>query len=121
MPDELLDGSRRPATRGSAGGRFVILALLGAITLGAALALWAANRAGWVDLERASPMAAKAPAVANVTAPTASLSAPTTATTEAALNVRIAELEQRKAQLNLQAAAALGWALPKRSLSWSLR
>ncbi|HUQ12660.1 MAG TPA: hypothetical protein VM055_00095 [Novosphingobium sp.] len=107
MHDELLDGPRRATARGPASSRFLVLALIGALVLGAALALWAANRVGWVNVDRAKPVAAK-PLARSTSAPAAQAAELPAETAQAALGVRLAELEQRMTQLNLQAAAASG-------------
>lgn len=106
MQDEFLDRPGRAAARPS-NGRFLALALVAALALGALVALWVGRQAGWVDFDRAAPAVAKPATTAQALAQPVATSVPAE-TARAALDVRLADLEQRMTQLNLQAAAASG-------------
>jgi hypothetical protein len=107
MQDELLDRTARGAPRGPSNGRFLVLALVFALVAGAALALWGGRQLGWVSFDKAEPVASQPVATVAPVAAAPLANAPT-ADDQAALGVRLAELEQRMTQLNLQAAAASG-------------
>lgn len=91
--------------------QFTIVALLVALLLGGAAALWIGHRAGYVTFTTRTPMTSAAPAgqPQPVAAQPASIPAEQVQdATQVALGVRMAELEQRMTQLNLQADAAQG-------------
>ena len=106
MPDDYLNQLPRAATRRGSNGRYLALALIGAVALGCAGGLWGASRLGWVSFT-ARPTAA-ATLAAPFAAPTPSPSAVGLESAQTALGVRMAELEQRMTKLNLEAEAASG-------------
>ena len=106
MQDHSFSEAPRAIERRRSSRRYVTIALIGAAALGGAVALWAAERWGGIDFGArlaAAPSAAAPPAQPSV-APGAAPIDPA----QAALGVRIAELEQRMTRLRLQADAASG-------------
>ena len=101
MQDDYITPAPRPFERRRTNGRFLTIALIGAVALGGAIALGVANSLGWVDFTPQRADARPAP-----------LAAPTNGvgigSAQTALGVRLAELEQRMTRLNLQAEAASG-------------
>lgn len=114
MQDDFLSEPPRATVPRGTNGRFLVLALVGAVVLGGAAALWAAARLGWIEFASGQPAAS---AVATpVGAPRPLSSAPAAETAQTALAVRLAELEQRMTRLNLAAEAASGNAARAESL-----
>jgi hypothetical protein len=108
MQDDFPSGSPRAALPGRANGRWLAAALIGALALGGIAAIVAGEQLGWIELRSARTAASPAALSAASPAPNAS---PTTAAVvgaQAALGVRMAELEQRMTRLNMQAEAASG-------------
>ena len=106
MPDDFYNDPPSAQARRRSNGRYLALALVAAVALGGAATLWAGSRFGWVDFDRNSPGSS-----ATLAAPVAPSPAPGVDGMEgaqAALGVRLAELEQRMTRLNLQAGAAAG-------------
>lgn len=114
MQDDFLSEPPRAAVRRGTNGRFLVLALVGAVALGAAVALWTGSKMGWIEFANEQP-AANAVA-APVGAPRPLSSAPAVETAQTALGIRLAELEQRMTRLNLAAEAASGNAARAESL-----
>ena len=114
MQDDFLSEPSRATVQRRSNGRYLVLALVGAVALGGATALWTASRMGWVqfanDKSATSTLAAPATSQAVVASPAGIESAQT------ALGVRLAELEQRMTRLNLAAEAASGNAARAESL-----
>jgi len=106
MQDDYISDTPRVAARRRANGGLIAAALILALALGGATALWAANRMGWVEFTRSAKVAK--PAAAPLVAPSATATAVGIESAQTALNVRMAELEQRMTKLNLQAEAASG-------------
>ena len=106
MQDDYISDMPRAAARRRANGGLIAAALILALALGGATALWAANRMGWVEFTRSAKVAK--PAAAPLVAPSATATAVGIESAQTALNVRMAELEQRMTKLNLQAEAASG-------------
>ena len=104
MQDQFFSDAPAAVERRRSNRGYLTIALIGAAALAGAAALWAVDRAGWADLfaERTAPVAAP------LAAPSAAPSAPAIESAQAALGVRLAELEQRMTKLNLQADAASG-------------
>lgn len=114
MQDDYLSQTRPVPTRGRSGGKFIVFVLIAALVLGGAAVVWAGDRFGWFELpalrEAAPAEVVQAPQPAPV-ARVASAPPPVAAVdpaevAQAALGVRVAELEMRISQLNLQAEAA---------------
>ena len=108
MPNEYLSDPPRAALRGRSNGRWLAAALIGAVALGGVASVVAGERLGWIELR--STATRPAPAVATLASPVPGAS-PTNAAVvgaQAALGVRMAELEQRMTRLNLQAESAAG-------------
>lgn len=117
MQEDYISQRSATAPRGQSSSKSLALALVVALVLGGTLAVWAGNRLGWIDvngpdveapaklLPSSSPVAAR-PLAAPSTAPLPAANPAESA--QAALGVRLAELETRIAQLNLQAEAASG-------------
>lgn len=113
---------RGPVARGRSSGKLLALALVVALVLGGAAAVWAGDKLGWIDIrggnsaDQASiapsplPMPARRTTggTAGSTTATAPLPANPAENAQVALGVRLAELETRITQLNLQAEAASG-------------
>lgn len=119
MQDEYITQPRGTAARGRSSGRLIVFALIVAVVLGGAAAVWAGERLGWINFsgQRAAfpvslvPSALPAPtrrAAPAAPAAAAPLPANPAENAQAALGVRLAELELRITQLNLQAEAASG-------------
>ena len=116
MQDDYLAQSGGAKPRGGNSGRFIALALVLALVLGGAAAVWAGEKLGWIDFAGQQPAAkvglAAVPAPARTGMATGNAPAPLPANpaenAQAALGVRLAELELRITQLNLQADAASG-------------
>ena len=106
MPDDYLNQPPRAAGQRRSNGRYLVLALLGAVALGGAGALWGASRLGWVSFTTNS--AAAGSSAAPFVAPSAAPSTAGLESAQTALGVRLAELEQRMTRLNLDAEAASG-------------
>ena len=106
MPDDFYNEPPSAAARRRSNGRYLALALVGAVALGGAVALWAGTRFGWVDFDRSTD--ASNTALAAPVSPSPPPSADGIEGAQAALGVRLAELEQRMTRLNLQAGAAAG-------------
>ena len=106
MQDDYLSDPPRAELRRGPNGRFLAAALIGAVVLGGAAAVFAGEQLGWIELgaKRTSP-ALSAPASP---LPSASPTAAGLVSAQTALGVRMAELEQRMTKLNLQAEAASG-------------
>ena len=113
MQDQYFSDAPAAVERRRSNPSYLTIGLIGAAALAGAAALWAADRVGWVDLfaDRNAPPVAAPPA-----APSAAPSAPAIESAQAALGVRLAELEQRMTKLNLQADAASGNAARAESL-----
>ncbi|MDP3675760.1 MAG: hypothetical protein Q8R44_11790 [Novosphingobium sp.] len=111
MQDDFLSEPPRATVRRGTSGRFLVLALVGAVALGGATALWTASRMGWVQFSNQRP----APA-APLALPSAVPSDAGVENAQTALAVRLAELEQRMTRLNLAAEAASGNAARAESL-----
>ena len=116
MQDDFISQQRGALPRGQSGGKFLVLALIVALVLGGAAAVWVGEKLGWIDFagqRSTSPVGLAAP---TLSAPTRSAASTATAPlpanpaegAQAALGVRLAELELRITQLNLQAEAASG-------------
>jgi hypothetical protein len=105
MHDDLISEPPRAARRRS-NGRYLALALIGAVALGGATALWTADRMGWIQFSVGKPAAATL--ATPVAAPGTIASSAEAETAQPALGVRLAELEQRLTRLNLAAEAASG-------------
>lgn len=106
MPDDYLNQPPRAVGQRRSNGRFLVLALLGAVVLGGAGGLWGASRLGWISFS-GTPSVAETLA-APLSAPTPSPSAAGLESAQTAMGVRMAELEQRMTKLNLEAEAASG-------------
>ena len=106
MPDDYLNQPPRAARQRRSNGRYLVLALLGAVALGGAGGLWGASRLGWISFTAKSTITdtQAAPFVAPIPAP----SAAGLESAQTAMGVRMAELEQRMTKLNLEAEAASG-------------
>ena len=106
MPDDYLNQPPRTAGQRRSNGRYLVLALLGAVALGGGGGLWGANRLGWISFTTKPVVAEKlaAPSVAPIPAPNAA----GFESAQTAMGVRMAELEQRMTKLNLDAEAASG-------------
>ena len=106
MPDDYLNQPPRAAGQRRSNGRYLVLALLGAVALGGAGGLWGASRLGWISFTTTPAVADKlaAPDVSPIPAP----SAVGLESAQTAMGVRMAELEQRMTKLNLDAEAASG-------------
>lgn len=114
MQDDLLNEPPRATVHRRSNGRYLVLALVGAVALGGATALWTANRMGWVRFANEQP-AASLPG-APLAMPNPSPSPAGIESAQTALGVRLAELEQRMTRLNLAAEAASGNAARAESL-----
>ena len=114
MQDDFISQQRVVPSRGRGGGQMLALALVIALVLGGTAAVWAGERLGWIDFTGkrsgsvASLVPAMGPAPARRVAAAAPLPANLAENAQAALGVRLAELELRITQLNLQAEAASG-------------
>ena len=106
MPDDYLNQPPRAAGRRRSSGRYLVLALVGAVALGGAGALWTASRLGWIHFDTKQTVAGTL--AAPVAAPTPAPSTAGLESAQTALGVRMAELEQRMTRLNLEAEAASG-------------
>ena len=106
MPDDYLNQPPRAAGRRRSNGRYLVLALVGAVALGGAGGLWTASRLGWIHFDTKQTIAGTL--AAPVAAPTPVPSAAGLESAQTALGVRMAELEQRMTRLNLEAEAASG-------------
>ena len=106
MPDDYLNQPPRAAGRRRSSGRYLVLALVGAVALGGAGGLWTASRLGWIHFDTKQTIAGTL--AAPVAAPTSVPSAAGLESAQTALGVRMAELEQRMTRLNLEAEAASG-------------
>ena len=106
MPDDYLNQPPRAAGRRRSNGRYLVLALVGAVALGGAGGLWTASRLGWIHFDTKQTIAGTL--AAPVAAPTSVPSAAGLESAQTALGVRMAELEQRMTRLNLEAEAASG-------------
>lgn len=107
MPDDYLNQPPRAAPRRGSNGRYLALALIGAVALGCAGGLWGASRLGWVQFTpKVTASATLAGPVPN--RDNATFSPPGLESAQTALAVRMAELEQRMTKLNLEAEAASG-------------
>ena len=106
MPDDYLNQPPRAGGQRQSNGRYLVLALLGAVALGGGGGLWGASRLGWISFTAKPVVAEKlaAPSVAPIPAP----SAAGFESAQTAMGVRMAELEQRMTKLNLDAEAASG-------------
>ena len=104
MQDNFSSELPRAIVRRRSNGRYLVLALVGAVALGGATALWTASRMGWVHF--ADEQSAEAAPAAALAMPRAEPSAAGIESAQTALGVRLAALEQRMAQLNLAAEAA---------------
>ena len=106
MPDDYLNQPPRAGGQRRSNGRYLVLALLGAVALGGGGGLWGASRLGWISFTAKPVVAEKlaAPSVAPIPAP----SAAGFESAQTAMGVRMAELEQRMTKLNLDAEAASG-------------
>lgn len=107
MADDYFSAASRPAGRSRSRGVLLAAVLLLALTVGAAAAVWAGRELGWLDL-RLGGQAARPTVAAPAALPTPEASAAGLQSAQTALAVRIAELEQRMARLNVQADAASG-------------
>ena len=117
MQDDFISQQRVVPSRGRGGGQMLALALVIALVLGGTAAVWAGERLGWIDFtgKRSGSVASLVPAMGPAPARRLAAAAPPPANpaenAQAALGVRLAELELRITQLNLQAeAAGAGWA-----------
>jgi len=116
MQDDYISEQRGAPPRGRSSGKFLVLALIVALVLGGAAAVWAGEKLGWIDFaarRSASPVAlipSADPAPTRTAAAATAQPLPTNPaeSAQAALGVRLAELEMRITQLNLQAEAASG-------------
>ena len=113
MQDDFISQQRVVPSRGRGGGQMLALALVIALVLGGTAAVWAGERLGWIDFtgKRSGSAASLVPAMGPVPARLAGaapLPANPAENAQAALGVRLAELELRITQLNLQAEAASG-------------
>lgn len=116
MQDEYITQPRGTTARGRSGGRFLVFALIVALVLGGAAAVWAGQELGWINFtgqRAAAPVSLVPSALPGPTrraAPVAAAPLPVNPAenAQAALGVRLAELELRITQLNLQAEAASG-------------
>ena len=114
MQDDFLSEPSRGPVRRRSNGRYLALALVGAVALGGATALWTASRMGWVQF--ANPQPAAGDLAAPLAMPRAAPSAAGVESAQTSLGVRLAELEQRMTKLNLAADAASGNAARAESL-----
>ena len=94
----------QPPVRRRSNGRYLALALIGAVALGGAGGLWGASKLGWIDFTAKSSVGETL--AAPFVAPSPSAIADEAA--QSALGARMAELEQRMTKLNLEAEAASG-------------
>ncbi len=116
MQEDYISERSATVSRGQSSGKFLALALVIALVLGGAMAIWAGNRLGWIDVNGPDVEAPAKLLPSNSPVAAGPLATPTTAPlpanpaegAQAALGVRLAELETRIAQLNLQAEAASG-------------
>ena len=106
MQEDYFNQPPRTAVRGRSSGKFLVLALVGAVVLGGAGGLWGASRLGWVQFTDTRTVAETL--AAPLAAPTPLPSAAGLESAQTALGVRMAELEQRMTKLNLEAEAASG-------------
>ena len=106
MPDDYLNQPPRASGQRRSNGRYLVLALVGAVVLGGAGGLWGASRLGWIDFTTRQTVAETLAAPLSAPSPTPSAAGLESAQT--ALGVRMAELEQRMTKLNLEAEAASG-------------
>ena len=106
MQEDYFNKPPQSAVRGRSSGKFLVLALVGAVVLGGAGGLWGANRLGWVQFTATNKVAETL--AAPLAAPTPAPSAAGLESAQTALGVRMAELEQRMTKLNLEAEAASG-------------
>lgn len=106
MQEDYFNKPPQSAVRGRSSGKFVALALIGAVALGGAGGLWGASRLGWVQFTAGNTVAETL--AAPLAVPTPSPSAAGLESAQTALGVRMAELEQRMTKLNLEAEAASG-------------
>ena len=105
MQDQYFSDASPALERRRSSRRNWTVALVGTAALGA-VALWAADREGWIDFGRAR--FEPAPAVSTAPTPAAARTAAGIESAQTALGVRMAELEQRMTRLYLQADAASG-------------
>jgi hypothetical protein len=108
MHDDYLSDPPRAALRGRANGAWLAAALIGAVALGGVASIVAGQRLGWIEMRGDPANAAPANTAVSSPVPGASPTNPTEAGAQAALGVRMAELEQRMTRLNLQAESAAG-------------
>lgn len=106
MQEDFLNQPPRTDVRRRSNGRYLVLALLGAVVLGGAGGLWGASKLGWVHFSSQSLTAS--PLATSLSLPAPSPSAPALESAQTALGVRMAELEQRMTKLNFEAEAASG-------------
>ncbi|MET0179160.1 MAG: hypothetical protein ABW194_01595 [Novosphingobium sp.] len=109
MRDDYLDQPAAARARRMTSGRLVVIALavVLAVALGGAAALWGGNALGWLDFTPRAPLVGVAP-VRSAPLPAPAPIVTDGALAEAALDIRLAEIEQRMTRLNLQAEAASG-------------
>lgn len=106
MQEDYFNKPPQSTVRGRSSGKFLVLALVGAVVLGGAGGLWGASRLGWVQFTAKNPVVETL--AAPLSAPSPSPSAVGLESAQTALGVRMAELEQRMTKLNLEAEAASG-------------
>lgn len=114
MQDDFHSEPPRATVRRRSNGRYLVLALVGAVALGGATALWTASRMGWVHF--ANEQSAATEPGTPLAIPSAAPSPAGVESAQTALGVRLAELEQRMIKLNLAAEAASGNAARAESL-----
>ena len=96
----------QPPMRRRSNGRYLALALIGAVALGGAGGLWGASKLGWIHFT--SPIEPNSSLPSSRSQPAPAPSAAALESTQTAIGVRMAELEQRMIKLNLEAEAASG-------------
>ena len=96
----------QPPVRRRSNGRYLALALIGAVALGGAGGLWGASKLGWIHFT--SAIAPDSSLASSLSQPAPSPSAAAVESAQTAIGVRMAELEQRMTTLNLEAEAASG-------------
>ena len=106
MQDDFNNQPPRSDLRRRSNGRYLVLALIGALALGGAGGLWGASRLGWVHFSNPDIPGSSQPT--SLSQPIPSPSAVAVESAQTAIGVRMAELEQRMTRLNLQAEAAAG-------------
>ena len=108
MIDDYLVRTDGYAPTGKSRGSLLLLALglVVALVLGGALAVWGGERLGWLDLKGGSPAAR--PAISPVRAAAPMPEAMAAEDAQAALGLRVGELEQRLTRLGIQAEEASG-------------